>query len=120
MKRSQSDATPGAPTHALPRMMIGFIVRRCAVDLGHQPTASEFATWANAQGDEQSRHLFGRAISEREADIILKHQARLVSAKSARPDEEYVPSDDAALPRGGNVIALADARLKMRAKRRSR
>lgn len=120
MKRQESDATLAPCARPLPRMMIGFIIRRCIVELGHHPTPAEFATWANAQGDEDSRHLFGRAISEREAGVILKHQARLVSAKSARPDEEYVAADALSLPAGGNVIALADARLKVRPKRRAK
>ena len=29
------------------KMMLGFIVRRCAADLGHAPTPDEFAKWAN-------------------------------------------------------------------------
>jgi hypothetical protein len=117
MNRREPDAT--APvTQPLPRMMIAFIVRRCTIDLGHAPTAAEFATWANAQSDTSSRHLFGRAISEREAGVILKHQARLVSAKSARPDEEYVPADELVFSAGSNVVAFADARAKLRRKRR--
>lgn len=116
MKRREPEAS--APVaHPLPRMMLAFIVRRCTIDLGHQPTAAEFAAWANAQTDTQSRHLFGRAISEREAGVILRHQARLVSAKSARPGEEYVPTDDLVFPAGGNVVALADVRAKMRKRR---
>ncbi len=83
--------------------MLGFIVRRCTIDLGHPPTPAEFAVWANAQSHEESRHLFGRAISEREAGVILKHQARLVSAKSARPDEEYVPDVPLAAPESGRT-----------------
>jgi hypothetical protein len=55
-------------------MMIGFIVRRCTIDLGHPPTPAEFAQWANAQSHEEARHLFCRAITEREAGVIWKHR----------------------------------------------
>jgi hypothetical protein len=91
-------------------MMIGFVVRRCAVELGHAPTAEEFAAWANT-GDAC---LFGRPISVREAGVILRHQARLVTAKSAAPDECYIDVEElAALP---NVVRLADARLRRAAR----
>lgn len=116
MKRPEPDATLPPIARPLPRMMIAFVVRRCTIDLGHRPSAAEFAAWANCQGDDQSR-LFGRAISEHEAGVILKHQARLVSAKSARPDEEFEPVDELAVPPGANVVALADVRAKARTKR---
>lgn len=119
MKRPESDATLPPIARPLPRMMIAFVVRRCTIDLGHRPTPSEFAAWANAQGDDQSR-LFGRAITEHEASVILKHQARLVSAKSARADEEYDPDADLPSPRGANVVTLADARQKAQSKRRAK
>ena len=35
----------------LPKMMIGFVVRRCTVELGRAPTPAEFAAWANASDD---------------------------------------------------------------------
>ena len=94
------------PAARLPKMMIGFVVRRCSVELGRRPTAAEFAAWANG-GDA---HLFGRSISEAEADLILRHQRRLVSAKSATPDEEYVEIDE--LKIGPNVVRLADVRAR--------
>lgn len=71
----------------LPRMMLGFVVRRCAVDLGRAPNAAELAAWANG-GDSRLRP-FGRAISEKEAQIILDHQSRLVSAQSASAAERH-------------------------------
>jgi hypothetical protein len=40
------DGSPG-PKQGAPKMMLGFIVRRCAADIGHTPTADEFAAWAN-------------------------------------------------------------------------
>ena len=120
MKRPDhdTDATPVA--RPLPRMMIGFIVRRCTNELGHDPTPAEFANWANAQEGTETLHLFGRAISEREAEVILKHRARLVSAKSARPDEEHVPTDEFGVAYGANVVTRAYARLKLQAKRRAK
>jgi len=41
------------------KMMLGFIVRRCAAELGHNPTADEFATWANGKNGNQLC-LFGK------------------------------------------------------------
>ena len=92
------------PAARLPKMMIGFVVRRCVVDLGRRPTAAEFAAWANGG----TTNIFGRAISEAEAGVILRHQARLVTAKSAAEDEQYAALDElAATP---NVVRLADVR----------
>jgi hypothetical protein len=87
----------------LPKMMIGFVVRRCIVELGHPPTPAEFAAWANG-GDTR---LFGRPISIADARLILRHQARLVTAKSAAADEQYVE-----LAAAANVVRLADVRAR--------
>jgi hypothetical protein len=92
------------PSQRLPKMMLAFLVRRCVVALGRQPTPAEFARWAN---DGEAR-LFGRAISEAEAGVILRHQARLVTAKSAAAEEQYVELD--ALVTAPNVVRLADVR----------
>ena len=94
----------------LPKMMIGFVVRRCTVELGHAPSPAEFAAWANA-GDGRDAHIFGRPISETEATVILRHQARLVSAASAAADEQW---GDAATPAPAapNVLSLAAARAR--------
>lgn len=98
------------PVSRLPKMMIGFVVRRCTVELGRAPTAVEFAAWANG-GDSC---LFGRAISIEEAALILRHRARLVTAKSAAADEQYVEVDElAAAP---NVVRLADVRARRAAR----
>lgn len=94
----------------LPKMMIGFVVRRCVVELGRTPTAEEFAAWAN--GGET--RLFGRAITVDEAALILRHQARLVTAKSAAPDEQYVDCDE--IVAGPNVVRLADIRARRAAR----
>jgi len=91
-------------------MMIGFVVRRCVRALGRQPTAAEFAAWAN-DGDAR---LFGRTISVDEARVILRHQARLVTAKSASAAEQYVDVDELTLP--ANVVRLADARARRAAR----
>jgi len=91
-------------------MMIAFVVRRCTVELGHAPTPAEFAAWANAG----EACLFGRPISAQEAGVILRHQARLVTAKSATPDEQYIDIDAvAALP---NIVRLADVRARRAAR----
>ena len=37
------------------KMMLGFIVRRCAADMGHTPSPGEFAEWANGQGHNGRR-----------------------------------------------------------------
>lgn len=61
------------------KMMLGFIVRRCAADLGHTPTPDEFARWAN--GDHQGKRLclFGKAISASHAKVMFSQPGRLVS-----------------------------------------
>lgn len=94
----------------LPKMMLGFVVRRCTVALGHRPSPAEFAAWANAETDgEQGPRLFGRPISEEEARLILKHQARLVTARSANELERYVEAEEMPAPRP-NVVPLERAR----------
>jgi len=104
-------------------MMIGFVVRRCAVELGRTPTASEFARWANEDrnGDGKNGRIFGRSISESEARLILAHQGRLVSAKSASASEEYVEPEEIS-PRelaAREVISLDDARRRLARRGRS-
>lgn len=93
-------------TASLQKMMLGFVVRRCVVALGHHPTAAEFADWANSG----NARLFGRPISEAEAGVILRHRARLVTAKSAAPDERYVQVDEFAP--APNLVRLADIRTR--------
>ena len=94
------------PAARLPKMMIAFVVRRCTVELGQRPSPAEFAAWANG-GDA---NVFGRPISEAEAHIVLRHQARLVTARSATADEQYV--DDDLLSSTANVVRLADVRAR--------
>ena len=46
------------------RIMLGFVVRQCAVALGHAPSADELAEWANNQRDARGHYrIFGRAIT---------------------------------------------------------
>ncbi len=64
------------------KLMLGFIVRRCAREIGHPPTPEEFAAWANSREENGRRYsLFGRAISPSTAKIILRHPGRLVTAR---------------------------------------
>ncbi len=90
----------------LPKMMIGFVVRRCTVELGHRPSPAEFAAWANGG----VMNVFGRPISEAEARVVLRHQARLVTARSASAEEQY--AEDAMLDLPDNVVRLADVRAR--------
>lgn len=79
------------PPKNLPKMMLGFVVRRCAVAVGHEPSPEEFAAWANnyPEGDRLVC-LFGRAISITEARVILRHPGRPVTARGAAPGERVV------------------------------
>ena len=71
-----------AARSAPPKIMLGFVVRQCAVALGHAPTASELAAWANAQRDARGRYrIFGRPITAEEAAVMLRHPGRLVTVR---------------------------------------
>ena len=59
------------------KMMLGFIVRRCAADLGHNPSPDEFATWANGNGSRLC--LFGKEISSDAAKVMFSQPGRLVT-----------------------------------------
>ena len=68
----------GAP----PKIMLGFVVRQCAVALGHPPTPAQLADWANEQRDARGHYrIFGRPISAREAAVMLRHPGRLVTVR---------------------------------------
>ena len=71
-------------TRGLPKISLGFIVRRCTLALGHQPSAGEFRKWADTAG-EQGMAIFGRPITVQEAETILSHQGRPVTVRSAEP-----------------------------------
>jgi hypothetical protein len=65
-----------------PKMMLGFIVRRCAADLGHNPTPDEFAAWANEQRQNGRRYcLFGKPISPSVAKIMFSQPGRMVTVR---------------------------------------
>ena len=59
------------------KMMLGFIVRRCAADLGHNPSPDEFAAWAN--GSSNRLCLFGKEISSAAAKVMFSQPGRLVT-----------------------------------------
>ena len=62
--------------------MLGFIVRRCAVELGHNPTPDEFAAGANEHGDNGQRYcLFGKPISSSAAKVMFSQPGRLVTVR---------------------------------------
>jgi hypothetical protein len=113
------DAMAFGPT-ALPKMMLGFIVRRCTVDMGHQPSPEEFAVWANNYKHGTGIYrLFGRPITADEARVILRHRSRIVTARSAAPHERILPEVGVASGNGtAAVISFSEAmaRLKARAK----
>jgi len=91
----------------LPKISIGFVVRRCVLELGRHPTAREFSDWANTAG-EGGMAIFGRTINRQEAEVILRHQGRPVTARSARP-HEVVAQDE--LP--PDLQPSADVRAKV-------
>lgn len=99
----------------LPKMSIAFVIRRSILELGHAPTAQELAEWANREEPGRLRP-FGRAISEDEARLMLRNQDRLVTARSAQPDERHVEQHE--LP--PNVISLSAMRVQFAAQHRPR
>jgi hypothetical protein len=72
------------------KMMLGFVVRQCAVALGHSPSPGELAEWANNQREGRRRYcLFGRAITVEEARVIIRHPGRPVTVRVAGPYPLY-------------------------------
>ena len=65
------------------KVMLGFIVRRCAADIGHPPSPAEFATWANGQA-QNGKHLclFGKEISPAIAKVMFSQPGRLVTVSA--------------------------------------
>jgi hypothetical protein len=75
------------------RIMLGFIVRQCAVALKHQPSAAELVEWANRQWGEHGRYcIFGREISVSEAAVILRNPGRLVTVRPGSRWEMQLPT----------------------------
>jgi hypothetical protein len=65
------------------KVMLGFVVRRCAKELGHSPTPDEFARWANNRECEGTRYsIFGQAISVDTAKVMFRHMGRIVTVRS--------------------------------------
>ena len=74
----------GAPktNNSEAKMMLGFIVRRCAAELGHAPSPDEFAEWANQQRQNGRTYcLFGTAISPSAAKVMFSQPSRLVTVR---------------------------------------
>jgi hypothetical protein len=108
------DAMAFGPT-ALPKMMLGFVVRRCTVDMGHRPSPEEFAAWANNYKDRDRTYcLFGRPLTVDEARVILRHRSRLVTARSAAPHERAVPEEGAAISNGAAAVLSFSAAMARR------
>ncbi|HJQ85553.1 MAG TPA: hypothetical protein VKA21_15805 [Candidatus Binatia bacterium] len=79
--RAKTEAKLGSKPEPL-KVMLGFIVRQCAVALGRRPTPTELADWANEQRDSRGRYrIFGRPISPADAAVILRHPGRLVTVR---------------------------------------
>ena len=77
--KERPDARIPAPTN---KMMLGFIVRRCAAELGHAPTPDEFAEWANGRrSDGEAYCLFGKKISADMAKVMIGQPGRWVTVR---------------------------------------
>ncbi|MGE5217864.1 MAG: hypothetical protein ACM3SP_12755 [Chloroflexota bacterium] len=62
------------------KIMLGFIVRRCAADIGHTPTPDEFAKWANGHHQPgRGLCLFGKEISAAIAKVMFRQPGRMVT-----------------------------------------
>ena len=91
-----------------PRMMLGFVVRQCAVELGHSPEPAELVEWANnRRGFKGTYRVFGRMISIEEAELILRNLDRLVTI---HPDWESRRAPARALEEPAKVIDFARIR----------
>ena len=96
-------------------MMLGFVVRRCTVEMGHHPSPEEFAAWANNyKGSNRTYCLFGRPLTVDEARVILRHRSRLVTARSAAPHERVVPEEGAAIGKGSATVLSFSATMARR------
>lgn len=106
------------PSMRLPKISLGFVIRRCVTELGHEPTPAEFSKWANTAG-EHGGALFGRTINKTEAEVILRHKARPVSARDAKAFTADPSPSATGAPRGSDnvrdrVVDLSAIRAKKR------
>ena len=101
-------------------MMLGFVVRRCATAIGHDPSAEEFTAWANTYHDgERTIYLFGRPITIAVARVIMRHRGRPVSARTPAPHEQMADAlDGTGTDLGGNVTSFAAAAARIKARRK--
>jgi hypothetical protein len=90
-------------------MMLGFVVRQCAIELGHPPDAAELTEWANyRRGFDGFYRVFGRAISVEEAEVILRNPERVVAIHPEWEARRPPASSRPALEEGpGQVIELS-------------
>ena len=87
--------------HPASKIMLGFVVRQCAVALGHRPSPAELVEWANNQGKGGELHcLFGRPITIVEARVILRHPGRPVTVRSTDPYPIFALASRLARPTG--------------------
>ena len=99
--------------------MLGFVVRRCAAAIGHDPSAEEFTAWANTYHDgERTIYLFGRPITIAEAQVIMRHRGRPVTARGAAPHERMEEDINRVASPAGNVTSFADAAARIKARRK--
>lgn len=95
------------------KIMLGFLVRRCAHAIGHDPSPAEFAAWANTFREEpgdRPKFLFGRPISVAEAEVIMRNPGRAVRTRlgplSSPADTESCATAATTERRNGRVVVL--------------
>lgn len=91
------------------KIMLGFLVRRCAHAIGHEPSPEEFAAWANTFREEpwdRPTYLFGRPISVAEAEVILRNPGRAVRTRLGPPTSPACQEGREVAPVDGRVIVL--------------
>jgi hypothetical protein len=95
------------------KIMLGFLVRRCANAIGHDPSADEFAAWANSfreQPWDRPTYLFGRPISVAEAEVILRNPGRMVRTRLTPPEPAEGCQARECSESGGRVVVLRPLR----------
>lgn len=101
-----------------PKISLGFVVRRCTLELGHTPGAKEFSEWANTAGDNGAA-IFGRRINADEAAVILRHPGRPVTthrlhAYESEAVDGAVADEPEATAARGKVVDFAAYRKRQR------